>query len=184
MQEFIICWTSKINLPREIFIDLLAYTFAIKVILVNVLVNWVDGPRWSVGVFQPHIRELTQVHNCISNVTGWNYRPSQKHNLLGQNIYTEADRNHLQVHSRNRVETTHVNNSLDFLSVSILKERRWFKHLCKEVFNSIMNFLAVLHCVILISVCEILEDHRTNGKWTTLQYFAFHYSFSSLANLN
>lgn len=135
-----------------------------------------DGLRWSVGVFQPHIRELTQVHNGISNVTGWNYRPSQKHNLLGQNIYTEADQNHLQqVHSRNRVETSHVKGSVDFLSVYTCKESRWFKHLCK-VFSSIMNSLAVLHCVILILVCEILGEHRTNGEWKIMHFTIFCFS--------
>uniref|UniRef100_A0A672SIS6 Follistatin-related protein 3-like n=1 Tax=Sinocyclocheilus grahami TaxID=75366 RepID=A0A672SIS6_SINGR len=32
-----------------------------------------------------------------------------------------------------------------------------------------MNFLAVLHCVILISVCEIFEGHRTNAGMCWLQ---------------
>lgn len=77
------------------------------------------------GVFQPHIRELTQVHNGISNLTGWNYRPSQKHNLLGQNIYTEADQNHLQqVHSRNREETTQVKGSVDFFLINLILVRK------------------------------------------------------------
>lgn len=104
----------------------------------------------------------TDSSNGISNVTGWNYRPSQKHNLLGQNIYTEADQNHLQqVHSRNWVETTHVKGSVDFLFV----RKAAGSNICVNLFSSIMNFFAVLHCVILISVCEILGEHRTNGKW-------------------
>uniref|UniRef100_A0A9J7XQ77 Follistatin-like 3 (secreted glycoprotein) n=2 Tax=Cyprinus carpio TaxID=7962 RepID=A0A9J7XQ77_CYPCA len=32
-----------------------------------------------------------------------------------------------------------------------------------------MNFLAALHCVILITVCEIFEDHRTNAGMCWLQ---------------
>lgn len=143
-------------------------------------ISWLlssDGLRWSVGVFQPHIRELTQVHNGISNVTGWNYRPSQKHNLLGQNIYTEADQNHLQqVHSRNRVETTQVKGSVDFSINLILVRKAAGSNICK-VFSSIMNFLAVLHCVILISVCEILGEHRTNGKWKITHLTIFRFSW-------
>ncbi|KAK2906962.1 hypothetical protein Q8A67_005947 [Cirrhinus molitorella] len=58
----------------------------------------------------------------------------------------------------------------DFLSASTLvRNAAGFRHLGKEAFSSIMNFLAVLHCVILISVCEILEDHRTNAGMCWLQ---------------
>lgn len=107
------------------------------------VVNCVQTDRYKVWEFSasyPRTDSSTQhfhdiVH--ISNVTGWNDRPSQKHNFLGQNIYTEADRNHLQqVHSRNRVETTRQTHRALFLSVQILvrKVAVYFRHLCKVAY--------------------------------------------------
>lgn len=101
----------------------------------------------------------------ISNVTGWNDRPSQKHNLLAQNIYTEADRHHLQqVHSRNPSGNDSRHRPRALIDRNTCEQSRRLLYL-REVLNSTMNFLAVLHVVILISVCEILGKHQTSGEW-------------------